>query len=64
MFSELVLLSQLYELWTLPSACPRFLCRDKDFPTLHWIIWQLVVLYPLHLLNLFPSLEFKKSRML
>lgn len=28
LFSELVLLSQLYELWTFPSACPRFLCKE------------------------------------
>lgn len=27
-FSELVVLSQLYELWTFPSACPRFLCKE------------------------------------
>lgn len=28
LFSELVVLSQLYELWTFPSTCPRFLCKE------------------------------------
>lgn len=28
LFSELLVLSQLYELWTFPSTCPRFLCKE------------------------------------
>lgn len=28
LFSELVVLSLLYELWTFPSTCPRFLCKE------------------------------------
>lgn len=28
LFSELVVLSQLYELWTFPSTCPGFLCKE------------------------------------
>ncbi|KAM6270957.1 large ribosomal subunit protein mL66 isoform 2-T2 [Spheniscus humboldti] len=32
LFSEVLLLSPLYELWTFPPTCPRFLCREVSDP--------------------------------